>query len=160
MPCFKAEHERSNRLLHEVVQKQKKLMQFALQQQPHRNVFAELATVLNYPLAVIGSRGHVLYGSEGIAGDAVTQGWPWKSVMHRVKWNQGSCHRVPIKQNDEEYGSLLVFTDSALSLFSGRGRAVQQAADVLAFYMDMTYREHINPTVQDEMRTLLFTISG
>ena len=27
-----------------------------------------LATVLNYPLAVIGSRGHVLYGSEGIAG--------------------------------------------------------------------------------------------
>ncbi|NMI05325.1 PucR family transcriptional regulator [Paenibacillus sp. SZ31] len=151
---FKAEHERSNRLLHEVVQKQKKLMQFALQQQPHRNVFAELATVLNYPLAVIGSRGHVLYGSEGIAGDAVTQGWPWKSVMHRVKWNQGSCHRVPIKQNDEEYGSLLVFTDSALSL-RAEEELFQQAADVLAFYMDMTYREHINPTVQDEMRTLL-----
>ncbi|MEW4428309.1 MULTISPECIES: PucR family transcriptional regulator [Paenibacillus] len=152
---FKAEHERSHRLLHEVVQKQKKLMHFALQQQQqHRNVFAELATVLNYPLAVIGSRGHVLYGSETIAGDALVQGWPWKSVMHRVKWNQGSCHRVPIKQNDEEYGFLLVFTDSALSL-RAEEELFQQAADVLAFYMDMTYREHINPTVQDEMRTLL-----
>ena len=38
MPCSKAEHERSNRSLHEVVQKQKKLMQFALQKHPHRNV--------------------------------------------------------------------------------------------------------------------------
>ena len=74
--------------------------------------------------------------------------------MHRVKWNQGSCHRVPIKQNDEEYGSLLVFTDSALSL-RAEEELFQQAADVLAFYMDMTYREHMNPTVQDEMRTLL-----
>jgi purine catabolism regulator len=151
---FRAEHERSHRLLHEVVRKQKKLMQFALQQQHHRNVFAEIALVLNYPIAVIGSRGHVLYGSDAMSDSAVTQGWPWRSVMHRVKWNQGSCHRVPIKQKDEEYGFLLVYTESALSLRAEED-LFQQAADVLAFYMDMTYREHINPTVQDEMRTLL-----
>ncbi|MCM3132766.1 PucR family transcriptional regulator ligand-binding domain-containing protein [Paenibacillus polysaccharolyticus] len=152
---FKAEHERSHRLLHEVVQKQKKLMQFALQQQQHRNVFAEMSTILNYSIAVIGSRGHVLYANDDVMSDnAVTQGWPWKSVMHRVKWNQGSCHRVPIQQKDEELGFLLVYTDSALSL-RAEEELFQQAADVLAFYMDMTYREHINPTVQDEMRTLL-----
>ncbi|MEN1986615.1 MULTISPECIES: PucR family transcriptional regulator [Paenibacillus] len=156
---FKAEHERSHRLLHEVMQKQKRLMKFALHQQPYRNVFAELAAILSHPLAVIGPRGHVLFGSEGIAADSAVQGWPWRSVMHRVKWNQGSCHRVPIKHNDEEYGFLLVFTDSALSL-KAEEELFQQAADVLAFYMDMTYREHINPTVQDEMRTWLTQYLG
>ncbi|WP_434750907.1 PucR family transcriptional regulator [Paenibacillus amylolyticus] len=152
---FKVEHERSHRLLHEVVQKQKKLMHFALQQQQHRNVFAEMSMILNYSIAVIGPRGHILYANDDVMSDnGVMQGWPWKSVMHRVKWNQGSCHRVPIKQTDEEYGFLLVYTDSALSL-RAEEELFQQAADVLAFYMDMTYREHINPTVQDEMRTLL-----
>ncbi|CAJ1315650.1 Purine catabolism regulatory protein [Paenibacillus nuruki] len=150
---FQAEHERSTKLLQSVLHKQKRLMQFALNQDQQGNVFAVLEDILKYPIAIIGSRGHILYnGGEG--GDNVLQGWPWKMSPTRVKWNLGSCYRVPIMKRSEQYGFLLVFTDSSMPL-KEEEELFQQAAEVLAFHMDTTYREHVNPGVQDKMRTLI-----
>lgn len=151
---FKAEYERNTRTLETVVNKQKRLMQFALEQDQKNDVFSKLAAVLNYPIAVIGSRGHLLYVSEEMRDTNIKQGWPFKNVLHRVKWDHGSCYRVPVIQKDEDYGFLLIYTDGAYGL-KAEEELFQQASEVLAFYMDMTYREHINPTVQDEIRVIV-----
>lgn len=151
---FQVEHERSTKLLQSVLHKQKQLMQFALNKDSQSNVFSALEGIIQYPVAIIGSRGHVLYNSGEGKEDGLLQGWPWKMALTRVKWNQGSCYRVPVMQRDEHYGFLLVFTDTAIQLREEE-ELFQQAAEVLAFHMDTTYREHINPGLQDKMRALV-----
>ncbi|MFB5265558.1 PucR family transcriptional regulator [Paenibacillus enshidis] len=152
---FRAEYERSTKALQSIVDRQKRLMQFALRKGTDPNVFAGLSEVLGCRLAVIGSRGHVLFANtdEG-AQPGLMQGWPWKPMYSKTKWRAGLCHRMPIRQQEEEYGFLLVFTESPHSPRSEEG-LYQQAAEVLAYYMDLTYREHIHPTVQDEMKTVM-----
>ncbi|MCM3783766.1 PucR family transcriptional regulator [Neobacillus mesonae] len=151
---FRAEYERNTRTLEAVVNKQKRLMQFALGQDQKNEVFSTLSVVLDYPIAVIGPRGHLLYVSEEVQDMNVQQGWPFKRMMQRVKWDRGSCYRIPVMQKDEEYGFLLIYTDGTYGL-RAEEELFQQASEVLAFYMDMTYREHINPTFQDEFRVLM-----
>lgn len=147
---FKAEYERNTKTLQTVVEKQKKLMQFALNQDHKKDVFAKLVSIIGHPIAVIGSRGHLLFASEETKDLNVQQGWPYKPMFQRVKWDHGSCYRVPITQKDEDFGFLLIYTDGAYAL-KEEEELFQQAAEVLAYDMDMTYREHINPTLQDEM---------
>lgn len=151
---FKAAYERNTKMLQTVVDKQKKLMQFALDQDHKKDVFAKLVNILGYPIAVVGSRGHLLFTSEEAKELHVQQGWPYKPMFQRVKWDHGSCYRVPIVQKDEDYGFLLIYTDGAYAL-KEEEELFQQAAEVLAYDMDMTYREHINPTLQDEMCLLM-----
>lgn len=152
---FRAEYERSTKALQSIVDRQKRLMQFALRKSTDPHVFAGLSEVLECRLAVIGSRGHVLFANndEGTQ-SGLMQGWPWKPLYSKGKWRTGLCHRVPIRQQDEEYGFLLVFSESPHSPRSEEG-LYQQAAEVLAYYMDLTYREHIHPTVQDEMKAVM-----
>ncbi|WP_211748306.1 PucR family transcriptional regulator [Paenibacillus sp. Marseille-Q4541] len=151
---FKAEYERNTKTLQTVVDKQKKLMQFALDQDHKKDVFAKLVSILGHPIAVVGSRGHLLFASEETKELNVQRGWPFKPMFQRVKWDHGSCYRVPIIQKDEDFGFLLIYTDGAYAL-KEEEELFQQAAEVLAYDMDMTYREHINPTLQDEMCLLM-----
>ncbi|MDO7905588.1 PucR family transcriptional regulator ligand-binding domain-containing protein [Paenibacillus sp. JX-17] len=152
---FRAEHERSTRVLQSVLERQKQLMQFALQSRRHDNVFAELEQILANPVVIVGSRGHVLYDPNSCTEQAgLLSGWPWKSAYTRVKWNSGSCHRIHIQRNEELLGSLLVFTEGGLPL-RPEEELFRQAADVLAFTMDLSGRHQALSNVQEEVQQLV-----
>ncbi|WP_018884384.1 PucR family transcriptional regulator [Paenibacillus massiliensis] len=152
---FRAEYERSTKALQSVVSRQKELMQFALRKNAEASIFAGLSEILDCRIAVVGSRGHILYtNGEWEQEQGWMKGWPWKSAYARVKWDAGSCHRVPIRQLEEDFGFLLVFTESSISFKAEEG-LFQQAAEVLAYYMNQTDQVHMSPTSQDEMKAVM-----
>lgn len=151
---FKADHDRNTLNLHMIVYKQKKLMQFALNQEQRPDIFPRLAEVLEYPIAVVGARGQVLYQNSEIAVEEVIKGWPWKNVSQRLRCSLGTMHRIPMLLKDELYGYLIVVTENTI-LHKTEEELFQQAADVLVYFMDMTCREPINSMHQDQLRNLM-----
>ncbi|MGF7050682.1 purine catabolism regulator [Paenibacillus sp. DS2015] len=151
---FKADYERNTISLQSIVAKQKKLMQFALLHENHHEAFAMLGEILERPIAVIGSRGHVLFQNGDLPREELTQGWPWKVIHHRVRWVHGSSYRFPIVQKDETHGFLVVYINTAIPV-KAEEELFQQAADVLAYFMDKIYREPHHSTHHDELRHLM-----
>ncbi|WP_166238689.1 PucR family transcriptional regulator [Paenibacillus turpanensis] len=151
---FNAEYARHTKMLHAVLEKQKRLMQYALKQDDHLNVFHILSGILGYPIAVVGARGHVLYNTTSSTDAQLLAGWPWKPVYYRGYGETAQTIRVPIGNGEECYGFLLVHAQGWSRNKAEEGLFVQ-AAEVLAYHMGVMHSSYMQHTVQNDLGSLV-----
>lgn len=151
---FNAEMQRNTKVLHSVLDKQKKLMQFALKPDPLKNFFHAILGIIGYPLAVIGTRGHVLFNSTPLDESKLTRQWPWKETSQWVYTEEGRYFRIPLTQREECIGYVLFYPTEDLLMKVEEG-LFYQAAEIISYHMGHIYKEYTDQSVQNDLGTLM-----
>lgn len=133
---FQAVFKRSTQKLHDALEKQKQLVRLALQVQPPANLFQTVADILVHPIDVISARGQVLFSNAKWPEKALLKHWPWNPVFHKNKTERGWVFRIPLLQDSDCYGFLLVSSSDENVLQEEKG-LFYQAAEILSHHMDL-----------------------
>lgn len=151
---FHAEYEKNTKILQNVLDKQKRLMQYALRKNEFEDIFHTIEEVLEYPIAVISARGHLFYNTSDWPEKAILSGMPWKNIHHWVTTQYGSCFRIPLIQNENCSGFLLIMINTSKGIKEEEA-LFHQAAEILAYHLGKSYQDYVNQTVQNELGRLM-----
>ncbi|MCD9020460.1 PucR family transcriptional regulator [Cohnella silvisoli] len=131
---FQDELSRSTLILHTILDKQKKLMQLALRQTDGGNYFERISSVIEFPMAVVGGRGHILYNETPCSDGELMSDWPWESQVQKVVRGGVQLIRIPLSYQDETIGFGLFLPSTPLVSKAEEG-LFHQASEMLAFYL-------------------------
>lgn len=151
---FREEMKRSTSALQDVLDKQVRLMRFALHSDHIRKLFDAVADVVGYPMAVVGSRGQMVYNSSGIPDDALLGGWPWPPHHRWMKSEGWQAFRVPLTKQSQCTGFVLFFNPQ-LVLSPSEESLYVQAAELLAFHMNVNYEDYFELSIQRDFGLLI-----
>jgi purine catabolism regulator len=151
---FQAEMQRSNKALHSVLEKQKQLMRFALQSDHIHQLFDAISSVIGYPMAIIGSRGHIIYNATLFAEKELMNGWPWKGHHQWVSRERMHYYRVPLMEKDKCAGFVLFFPPDAFVLKVEEG-LFHQAAEIITYHIHCSYKDHFEIALQKDFGSVL-----
>ncbi|AJY75081.1 PucR family transcriptional regulator [Paenibacillus beijingensis] len=140
----KADIEKNTKQLHDTLNKQKNLIRFAIQPGDSPNHFQKIGEVLAHPIVVIGARGQILYCTSDWPEAAILKGWPWSPKSEKARTPNGLRYTVPLMQEGECCGFLLVMPPDAAIAQEDVG-LFHQAAEILSFHMNR---------LQDERQTV------
>lgn len=135
------EVEKSTQQLHDALEKQKRLMRFAMQPGDSSQYFEKVAEILRYPIVVIGLRGQLLYNTSEWSEHEILKQWPWNATYAKRRASLGWVCTIPMMQEDECTGYLLVMPDSSQAIQKEEA-LFHQAAEVLSTHMDRFQDEH------------------
>ncbi|MFC5468013.1 PucR family transcriptional regulator [Cohnella suwonensis] len=131
----KAEIEKNTKQLHDALDKQKNLIRFAIQPGDSPNHFQKIGEVLSHPIVVIGARGQILYCTSDWPEAEILKGWPWSSKSEKTRTPNGLRYTLPLMQEGECCGFLLVIPLDAAIAQEDVG-LFHQAAEILSFQMN------------------------
>ncbi|WP_240479691.1 PucR family transcriptional regulator [Paenibacillus wynnii] len=151
---FRAELTRSNNALQTVMEKQRKLMRFALRSSRSQPLLDSISEVMGHSLAVINSRGAVLYNNSQFPESQLLTNWPWINRSQRIRIGEGAGFRVPLLQGEECLGYLLYFDIDPLLLPVEESLFVQ-GAELISFHIQTGYESSFEPDSQREFSALL-----
>ncbi|AJY75583.1 PucR family transcriptional regulator [Paenibacillus beijingensis] len=151
---FKAEMQRSMSALQEVLEKQKRLMRFALQPEQLRQLFDAVTEVIGYPLAVVGPRGKMVYNATEVGDAQLLQGWPWSNRHQWIKGRDWQAFRVPLLKGTECTGFVYFFSGEALFTTIEEG-LFHQAAELLAYQMNFSYQDPFERMLYRDLGALI-----
>ncbi|MGG1311237.1 PucR family transcriptional regulator [Cohnella laeviribosi] len=132
---FHAEMKRNTSVLQDVLDKQIRLMRFALQTNPVRQLFDAVAEVIGEPVAVVGSRGRIVYNTSAVPDAELVREWPWPLRPMRVKSEGWQAFCVPLLKNDRCTGYVLFFTPRQV-LSAVEESLYIQASELLSFHLN------------------------
>jgi Purine catabolism regulatory protein-like family. len=135
-----AEIEKSTRKLHDALDKQKSLMRFAMQPGDSANHFQRIGDILSHPIVIVGARGQILYNTCDWPEAEVLKDWPWKPKFDKSRSPSGWRCTIPLFQDGECCGYLLVMPRHAMINREEEG-LFHQAAEILSFHMDRFHDE-------------------
>lgn len=151
---FNAEMKRSTGLLQDVLDKQVRLMRFALQSDPIRHLFEMIEGVIGDPIAVVGSRGQLIYNSSGLPDAELQAQWPWQQRHCWVKNKGWHAFRVPLMKQEQCTGYVLFFTPRVI-LSAVEESLYFQAAELLSFHLNFNYEDYFELSVQKDFGVLI-----
>jgi purine catabolism regulator len=131
---FQDELSRSTDILHTILDKQKGLMQLALKQMDGSNYFERIASVVEFPMAVVGGRGHILFNETLCSDGELMSDWPWEPQVMRVVRGGSQWMRIPLLYEGETIGFGLFMPSSPFMSKAEEG-LFHQAAEMLAYYL-------------------------
>ncbi|WP_090117431.1 PucR family transcriptional regulator [Cohnella sp. OV330] len=144
---FNAEMRKSTGVLQDVLDKQVRLMRFALRSDHVRELFETVSEVIGDPIAVIGSRGQIVYnGSENADADLLA-GWPWGPNGRWIKTEGWQAFGVPLMKSSRCTGHVLFFTPR-IYLSAIEESLYSQAAEMLSFHLNFNYEDYLELSVQ------------
>lgn len=147
---FHAELERNTRSLHELLEKQKKLMQFALGAQSDSMFFEQMQAIIGAPYAVVSSRGHMIFNSTRYRDKELLAGWPWREGVRRLRVEKCEMFRIPIEWKRECIGYAIFGQQEAAFLKEEEGLFVQ-TAEILAHHLSCIYREELERSLNRDL---------
>ncbi|EXX86937.1 hypothetical protein BG53_05040, partial [Paenibacillus darwinianus] len=107
-----------------------------------------------YPMAVVGSRGQMVYNSS-VHPDAELLGqWPWPQHHRWMKSEGWQAFRVPLKKQSQCTGFVLFFNPQPF-LSPVEESLYLQAAELLAFHMNVNYEDYFELSVQRDFGLLI-----
>jgi purine catabolism regulator len=130
-----AEIEKSTKKLHDALDKQKSLMRFAMEPGDSAEHFQRIGDILSHPIAVVGAGGHLLFNTSAWPEAEVLRDWPWNPKFDRTRTPRGWRYTVPLLQEGECIGFLLVMPEQTASIQEEEG-LFHQAAEILSSHMD------------------------
>ncbi|MCZ8522677.1 MULTISPECIES: PucR family transcriptional regulator [Paenibacillus] len=151
---FHAEMQKSTKVLHHVLDKQKRLMQFALRPDHISNLFHTILGIVGYPLAVVGSRGHLVFNATPFSEMQLLRGWPWKDHCQWVHTEEGRYYRIPLTEKDDCAG-YAIFCPPDTPLMKVEEGLFLQAAEIISHHMGFIYKEYMDHSVQTDLGSLL-----
>lgn len=151
---FREELRRSTAELQTVLDKQVRLMRFALQSGHIRQLFESVMEVIGCPLAVIGSRGQVVFNGTGRPDSELVELWPWKPVARRVRTAGGQVFRVPLMKQGKCTGFVL-FHYKRPMLSPVEENLYLQAAELIGFHKDFKIQDFVEWTARRDIGLLV-----
>ncbi|MFD1954415.1 PucR family transcriptional regulator [Paenibacillus thailandensis] len=151
---FRAEMKRNTGVLQDVLEKQVRLMRFALKSDNIGQLFDDVAAVIGYPMAVVGSRGQMLYNSSPVPDGELLANWPWPTHHKWMKSQSWQAFCVPLMKRDRCTGFVLFFNPQ-LFLSSMEESLYSQAAELLSFHMNFNVEDYFELSVQKDFGLLL-----
>ncbi|WP_223067734.1 PucR family transcriptional regulator [Paenibacillus caui] len=133
---FQSEFQRDTRRLNELLETQKKLVDFAMRANEYTNYFQGVADILGLPLAVVRSDGQILYNATGCSQQELLTGWPWQPDNQLSKTADKLLYRIPLLKNGKLYGYLMLQTDYFNDVHDMEG-IFHQAAVILSFHLEV-----------------------
>ncbi|MFC5702183.1 PucR family transcriptional regulator [Cohnella faecalis] len=151
---FQAEIKRNTGLLQEVLDKQIRLMRFALRSGPIHRLFEAVSEVIGNPIAIVGSRGQVIYNASGFADTELGCERPWPV---RPRWHRGESFQsfyVPLLKQDDCTGYVLFFTPRAF-LSAIEESLYVQAAELLSFHLNFNFEDYAELSAHQDFGLLV-----
>lgn len=130
-----AEIKKSTRKLYDALDKQKKLMRFAMQPGDSEHYFQRVGEILAHPIVIVGARGQILYNTCDWPEEEILRNWPWSSKFSKSRSTKGWRCTLPLIQEGECCGFLLVMPRNGTVIQEEVG-LFHQAAEILSFHMD------------------------
>ncbi|MDI4646268.1 PucR family transcriptional regulator [Cohnella hashimotonis] len=151
---FNAELRKSTGILQDVLDKQVRLMRFALRSDHVRELFETVAEVIGEPIAVIGSRGQIVYnGSENKDADLLAD-WPWSSHGKWLKTEGWQAFSMPLMKSARCTGHVLFFTPR-IYLSAIEESLYSQAAELLSFHLNFNYEDYLELSIQRDFGQMI-----
>ncbi|WP_141335304.1 MULTISPECIES: PucR family transcriptional regulator [unclassified Paenibacillus] len=147
---FHAELERNTRSLQRLLEKQKKLMQFALGAQSDSMFFEQVQAIVETPFAVVSSRGHLIYNATSYGDKQLLEGWPWREGVRRLRAGGGEMYRVPVEYKRECIG-YAVFGRHEVALMKEEEGLFVQTAEILAHHLSCIYRDELERSLNRDL---------
>ncbi|MBB6732042.1 PucR family transcriptional regulator [Cohnella zeiphila] len=154
---FNAELQRSTKLLHGVLDKQKELMRFALAPKGAGEIFQTIGCILGVPLAVVGLRGQVLYTSLAPSDLELLKKHPQKPAVQLIRTERWNLMRLPLRSTDagqDVVGSVVFQIPRGLSPKEEEG-LYHQAAEMISHHLNAVERHYMEQSTQNEFASLL-----
>ncbi|RUS46418.1 PucR family transcriptional regulator [Cohnella sp. AR92] len=151
---FHEDMKRSTGILQEVLDKQVRLMRFALQPDHIRQLFDSVAEVIGEPMAVVGSRGQMVYNSSAVPDNELLFQWPWHQHHSWVKNKSWQAFRVPLMKQSQCTGFVLFFTPRVI-LSAIEESLYSQAAELLSYHLNFNYEDYFELSVQKDLGLLI-----
>ncbi|GLX67203.1 PucR family transcriptional regulator [Paenibacillus glycanilyticus] len=148
------EINRSTLWLKRVVEKQKRLMNVALYQSKTDNPFQRISAVMEYPMAIVGGRGHILYNDTACSEGELMSEWPWKAEPRRMTRNNRQFYRLPLMQEDEGIG-FAIFVLPAEYMPKSEEGLFHQASEMLAYYLSKMMENGSDTYWHQELGTMI-----
>ncbi|THF81311.1 PucR family transcriptional regulator [Cohnella fermenti] len=151
---FNEDMKRSTGILQEVLDKQVRLMRIALQPDHIRQLFDSVAEIVGEPLAIIGSRGQMVYNSSAIPDEELLFQWPWHQHHSWVKNKSWQAFRVPLLKQGQCTGFVLFFTPRVI-LSAIEESLYSQASELLSYHLNFNYEDYFELSVQKDLGLLI-----
>lgn len=151
---FRAELSRSTSVLQGIMDKQRKLMRFALRSGRSRPLFDCVSEVIGYPLAVVSVRGEVVYNNSEYASAQLLEGWPWQSRNQRFRTGGKAGFRIPLIQGEKCTGFLLYCSIDPLLLPVEESLFIQ-GAELIAYHIHAGLEDYFEHAEHREFSSLL-----
>jgi purine catabolism regulator len=132
---FQTQFERNTKKLNDVLEMQKKLVDFAMQADEHTNYFHKIFGILNHPFAVIGTNGKLLYNVTDSSETELLNQWPWNLDYKLNRNNNKLLYRIPLLKNGICHGFFLVMPTNLSEVHAEEG-IFHQAAVILSFHLE------------------------
>ncbi len=151
---FRAELARSTTVLQSIMEKQKKLMHFALRSGRSRPLFDSVSEVIGHSLAVISTRGDVIYNNSEYSESQLLEGWPWQKRNQRIRIAGKSGFRIPLQQGEKCSGYLQYCSIDPLLLPVEESLFVQ-GAELISYHIHSGYEDYFERAEHREFSGLL-----
>lgn len=154
---FNAELQRSTRMLHGVLDKQKELIRFALAPDGVGELFKRIGSILGVPLAVVGLRGQILYSSLPPAELELLGKHPQKPSVQWIRTENWNLLRIPLKSPEAGQDAIrsAVFQISKGTPLKEEEGLFHQAAEIISHHMNAIERSYMEQSTQNEFASLL-----
>ncbi|MEK5235504.1 PucR family transcriptional regulator [Paenibacillus sp. FSL L8-0470] len=151
---FRAELSRSTSVLQSMMEKQRKLMRFALRSGRCGPLFDSVSGVIGYPLAVISARGDAIYNNSEYSAALLLEGWPWQNRNGRFRIGDKVGFRIPLLQGEKCTGYLLYCSIDPLLLPVEESLFVQ-GAELISYHIHAGYEDYFEHAEHREFSGLL-----
>ncbi|SCW41922.1 purine catabolism regulatory protein [Paenibacillus tianmuensis] len=151
---FHIEMQYHTQILHSVLDKQMRLMQFALRPDRIDHFFQKLLGILGYPIAVVGSRGQVIFNATSFGASQLLHGWTWEKEAQWAFVEESRCFRVPLKEHDECIGYMVIFPENPHRV-KVEEELFLQTAEIISYHMGVILNEYRNHAAQNDLGLLL-----
>ncbi|MFB5677544.1 PucR family transcriptional regulator [Paenibacillus terreus] len=133
---FQSEFQRDTRRLNELLETQKKLVDFAMQADEYTNYFQGITSILGRPVAVVTAEGLVLHNVTGCSEQELLSDWPWHLDNRFYKAAGKLLYRTPLLKSGTSFGYLLVQTRNLQEANEMEG-IFHQAAVILSYHLEI-----------------------
>ncbi|MFC5532397.1 PucR family transcriptional regulator [Cohnella yongneupensis] len=151
---FHAEMKKNTGMLQEVLDKQIRLMRLALQSDAIGQLFEAISSIIGDPIAIIGSRGQIVYNASQVPDDELLLREPWSPYAKWVKKRSWQAYSVPLMKQEQCTGYTLFFTPQ-LYLTSVEESLYVQAAELIAYHLNFNYEDYFELSLQKDFGRLL-----
>lgn len=151
---FRAEMKRNTGVLTDVLNKQIQLMRFALKSNPIQQLFDSIADVVGIPIAVIGSRGQVVYNCSLVSDDGIVGDWPGVPHNGWITCGHSQALSIPLMRQTQCTGFVLFFQSQLLVSPIEEGLCFQ-AAELIAYHMNFKYEDYFELSIQKDFGLLI-----
>lgn len=151
---FQAELKRTTGIMQEVLDKQVRLMRFALHAGHGRTFFDAVADCIGSPMSVIGARGQILYNSSAIPDQELLFDRPWAPHKKRINRPEWHAFRLPLMKQSQCSGFVYFFHPHPILAPAEEG-LYAQAAELISYHIHTSYEDYLERSVRKDFGLMI-----